>query len=125
MSVKFSCTANVGKPPGNIKWWRYQQGRSVPNFMGQSDTVPLMKTDVCAYNVTSYISAFTMSRNDDKSVWRCSVNNNLLTAYPDYDKPYEETKEIRVYCKDGVCSIIINQQTQNFTHSKRQKKDSI
>ncbi|XP_056009544.1 uncharacterized protein LOC125680233 [Ostrea edulis] len=105
MSVKFSCTANVGKPPGNIKWWRYQQGRSVPNFMGQSDTVPLMKTDVCAYNVTSYISAFTMSRNDDKSVWRCSVNNNLLTAYPDYDKPYEETKGIRVYYKVETPSI--------------------
>ncbi|XP_061188050.1 CD166 antigen-like [Saccostrea echinata] len=105
MKVQFSCTANVGKPPGNIKWWRFRHGQSVPDFMGESNTTPLMQTDVCVYNLTSSISALSMTRDDDQSVWRCSVNNNLLTAYPDYEKPHEDSKKIRVYYKVSTPSI--------------------
>ncbi|XP_062619840.1 carcinoembryonic antigen-related cell adhesion molecule 6-like [Saccostrea cucullata] len=120
MKVQFSCTANVGKPPGNIKWWRFRKGQSVPEFMGESNTTPLMQTDTCAYNLTSSISALTMSRNDDQSVWRCSVNNNLLTAYPDYEKPHEDSKKIRVYYAVSTPSIEI---TPNY--SKYQEGSNI
>lgn len=58
-----------------------------------------MVEDVCVYNLTSSISAYTMSRDDDRSVFRCSVSNDLVKADKDYDNPHEDTKTIRVFCK--------------------------
>ena len=105
MTVQFSCSANIGKPPGNIKWWRFRPNKSVPDYLGELSTTPTMVPGVRTYNVTSSISRLTVSRDDDRSVFRCSVSNALVTADRDYDTPHEDTKPLHVYCKDGgrVC----------------------
>lgn len=106
--VQFSCTANVGKPPGNIKWWRFKPNKAVPDHLGELSTTPTMVEDVCVYNLTSSILAYTMSRNDDQSVFRCSVSNDLVKADKDYDNPHEDTKTIRVLCKSFFKKVFLN-----------------
>jgi hypothetical protein len=98
MKVKFTCSANVGKPPGKIKWWRYRFGITAPQRMGESTNSPQVQPKVCVYNVTSSIE-HTMTSDDDQSVWRCSVDNELLTTSPDQNKPNEESMRVNVYCK--------------------------
>lgn len=113
--VQFSCTANVGKPPGNIKWWRFKPNKAVPDHLGELSTTPTMVEDVCVYNLTSSIIAYTMSRNDDQSVFRCSVSNNLVKADKDYDNPHEDTKTIRVLYKVGSPIIEVTPNKTEFT----------
>uniref|UniRef100_K1Q3J6 Cell adhesion molecule 4 n=1 Tax=Magallana gigas TaxID=29159 RepID=K1Q3J6_MAGGI len=113
--VQFSCTANVGKPPGNIKWWRFKPNKAVPDHLGELSTTPTMVEDVCVYNLTSSILAYTMSRNDDQSVFRCSVSNDLVKADKDYDNPHEDTKTIRVLYKVGSPIIEVTPNKTEFT----------
>ncbi|XP_061188966.1 cell adhesion molecule 3-like isoform X2 [Saccostrea echinata] len=105
IEVTFSCTANVGKPPGQIKWWRYRKGITAPQEMstGVSANTPQVQEAVCIYNVTSTIT-YTMTKDDDQSVWRCFVDNELLTM-PDRDKPNQESKRVNVFFKVNVPRI--------------------
>ncbi|XP_062579758.1 cell adhesion molecule 2-like [Saccostrea cucullata] len=99
--VTLSCTANVGKPPGQIRWWRYRNGIMAPQeITGVSTTTPPVQRGVCVYNVTSTVT-YRMTKDDDQSVWRCFVDNELLTML-DRDKPYQESKRINVYFKVNV-----------------------
>ncbi|XP_048773181.1 cell adhesion molecule 3-like isoform X2 [Ostrea edulis] len=107
MNVKFTCTANVGKPPGKIKWWRYRNGIVAPQSMGESSENPQVQPKVCVYNVTSSIQ-HNMSSDDDQSVWRCSVDNELLTTQPDQNKPNQESQRVDVYYKVRVPTITRN-----------------
>ncbi|XP_048777666.2 uncharacterized protein LOC125681554 [Ostrea edulis] len=104
MNVKFTCTANVGKPPGKIRWWRYRSGIIAPQPMGDSSENPQVQPKVCVYNVTSSIE-HNMSSDDDQSVWRCSVDNELLTTQPDQNKPNQESQRVNVYYKVRVPTI--------------------
>ncbi|XP_062604628.1 uncharacterized protein LOC134266396 [Saccostrea cucullata] len=98
MEVTLSCTANVGKPPGQIRWWRYRNGITAPQEMtGVSTSTPPVQNGVCVYNVTSTVT-YRMTKDDDQSVWRCFVDNKLLTM-PDRDKPNQESKRVNVFCK--------------------------
>ncbi|XP_062597539.1 nectin-4-like isoform X2 [Saccostrea cucullata] len=101
MEVTLSCTANVGKPPGQIRWWRYRNGIIAPQEMtGVSSSTPPIQEGVCVYNVTSTVT-YRMTKDDDQSVWRCFVENELLTM-PDRDKPFQESKRVNVYFKVNV-----------------------
>ncbi|XP_061179636.1 cell adhesion molecule 2-like [Saccostrea echinata] len=102
--VTFSCTANVGKPPGQIRWWRYRKGITAPQEMsGVSTNTPQIQEGVCVYNVTSTVT-YTMTKDDDQSVWRCFVDNELLTMQ-DRDKPNQESKRVNVFFKVNVPRI--------------------
>ncbi|XP_052673901.1 cell adhesion molecule 3-like isoform X2 [Crassostrea angulata] len=98
MKINLSCTANVGKPPGKIKWWRYRDQVNAPLLMGESSEIPAVQPGVCVYNVTFSIQPL-VTKDDDQSVWRCSVDNELLTSSPDQDKPNQETARINVFYK--------------------------
>ena len=98
MKINLSCTANVGKPPGKIKWWRYRDQVNAPLLMGESSEIPAVQPGVCVYNMTFSIQP-VVTKDDDQSVWRCSVDNKLLTSFPDQDKPNQETARINVFCK--------------------------
>ncbi|XP_062597543.1 basal cell adhesion molecule-like [Saccostrea cucullata] len=101
MDVTLSCTANVGKPPGQIRWWRYRHGIRAPQEMtGVSSTTPPLQEGMCVYNVTSTVT-YRMTKDDDQSVWRCFVDNELLTM-PDRDKPNQESKRVNVFFKVNV-----------------------
>uniref|UniRef100_A0A8W8LK95 Ig-like domain-containing protein n=1 Tax=Magallana gigas TaxID=29159 RepID=A0A8W8LK95_MAGGI len=104
MKINLSCTANVGKPPGKIKWWRYRDQVNAPLLMGESSEIPAVQPGVCVYNVTFSIQPL-VTKDDDQSVWRCSVDNELLTSSPDQDKPHQETARIIVYYKVGVPNV--------------------
>ncbi|XP_078310127.1 uncharacterized protein LOC144618295 isoform X2 [Crassostrea virginica] len=103
MKINLSCTANVGKPPGLIKWWRFREGITAPVLMGTSSETPQVQAGVCAYNVTFSIQP-VVTKDDDQSVWRCSVENDLLSSVS--DRPYQETQRINVYYKIGIPEII-------------------
>ena len=96
MKINLSCTANVGKPPGLIKWWRFRERITAPVLMGTSSETPQVQAGVCANNVTFSIQP-VVTKDDDQSVWRCSVENDLLSSVS--DRPYQETHRINVYCK--------------------------
>ncbi|XP_062615660.1 protein sidekick-like, partial [Saccostrea cucullata] len=101
MVVTLSCTANVGKPPGQLRWWRYRNGITAPQEMtGVSTSTPPVQEGVCVYNVTSTIT-YRMTKDDDQSVWRCFVENELLTM-PDRDKPNQESKRVNIFFKVNV-----------------------
>ncbi|XP_078324803.1 cell adhesion molecule 2-like isoform X2 [Crassostrea virginica] len=104
MKIDLSCTANVGKPPGQIKWWRFREGITAPVLMGTSSETPQVQAGVCDYNVTFSIQP-VVTKDDDQSVWRCSVDNVLLSSVSDLNKPNQETERINVYYKVGVPSI--------------------
>jgi hypothetical protein len=113
MPYNFSCSANVGNPPGKITWWRFRHGMLQPDFMGES-SVPGAHPGQCVYNVTSS-KEYNMTDADHLSVWRCSVDNDLLTTSPDYDKPYQESQQFSVLCKIfNSCLNII--ETKNLAH---------
>ncbi|XP_062597540.1 nectin-4-like [Saccostrea cucullata] len=104
MEVTLSCTANVGKPPGQIRWWRYRNGITAPQEMtGVSTATPLVQEGVCVFNVTSKVT-YRMTKYDDQTVWRCFVDNELLTM-PDRDKPNQESKRVNVFFKVNVPMI--------------------
>ncbi|XP_061165704.1 LOW QUALITY PROTEIN: cell adhesion molecule 3-like [Saccostrea echinata] len=103
MEVTFSCTANVGKPPGQIRWWRYRKGITAHQESGVFTNTPQIQEGECVYNVTSTVT-YTMTKDDDQSVWRCFVDNELLTM-PDRDKPNQESKRVNVFFKVNVPRI--------------------
>eukprot|EP00105_Crassostrea_gigas_P008213 XP_011422698.1 PREDICTED: cell adhesion molecule 3-like [Crassostrea gigas] len=98
MKINLSCTANVGKPPGKIKWWRYRDQVNAPLLIRESSEIPAVQPGVCVYKVTFSIQP-VVTKDDDQSVWRCSVDNELLTGSPDQNKPKLETARINVFYK--------------------------
>lgn len=66
--------------------------------MGTSSETPQVQAGVCDYNVTFSIQP-VVTKDDDQSVWRCSVDNDLLSSVSDLNKPNQETERINVYCK--------------------------
>nr|XP_034304156.1 cell adhesion molecule 1-like isoform X1 [Crassostrea gigas] len=116
MKINLSCTANVGKPPGKIKWWRYRDQINAPFLVAESSEIPAVQPGVCAYNVTFSIQPL-VTKDDDQSVWRCSVDNKLLTSFPDQDKPNQETARINVFYKVGVPKITKGPDTPNSQYS--------
>ena len=117
MKISLSCTANVGKPPGRIKWWRFRYGTAVPSLIATSSGSPPVQTGVCTYNVTFSIQPM-VTKDDDQSVWRCSVDNDLLSSVSDINKPYQETHRINVYCK-LISTLTIQQMSLYIYFSKR------
>nr|XP_011422692.2 cell adhesion molecule 1-like isoform X1 [Crassostrea gigas] len=116
MKINLSCTANVGKPPGKIKWWRYRDQVNAPLLMEESSEIPVVQPGVCVYNVTFSIQPVVTS-DDDQSVWRCSVDNELLTGSLDQNKPNQETARINVFYKVRAPQITKTPNTLNSQYS--------
>ncbi|XP_065933405.1 hemicentin-1 isoform X2 [Magallana gigas] len=116
MILTLTCNANVGKPPGKIKWWRYRDQIDAPVLMAESSEIPAVQPGVCVYNVTFSIQP-VVTRDDDQSVWRCSVDNELLAGSPDQDKPNLETAKINVFYKVGIPKITKTPDTPNSQYS--------
>eukprot|EP00105_Crassostrea_gigas_P037250 XP_019921398.1 PREDICTED: cell adhesion molecule 3-like isoform X2 [Crassostrea gigas] len=116
MKINLSCTANVGKPPGKIKWWRYRDQVNAPLLMEESTEVPVVQPGVCVYNVTFSIQP-VVTIDDDQSVWRCSVDNELLTGSLDQNKPNQETARINVFYKVRAPQITKTPNTLNSQYS--------
>ncbi|XP_061165700.1 uncharacterized protein LOC133174617 [Saccostrea echinata] len=113
--VTFFWKANVGKPPGQIRWWRHRKGIITPKEMsGVSTNTPQVQEGVCVYNVTSTVT-YTMTKDDDQSVWRCFVDNELLTI-PDREKPNQESEMVNcggTYTEQSV--IVLSRETCTAT----------
>ena len=99
-SIIFSCKANVGKPLGSIRWWKY--GNAVDDaeelFATQTEFSPTIDPWICKYNMTSFVTV-TFIEEDDQVIIRCSVDQALVTSPTGLpqDKPYQETQRINVH----------------------------
>ena len=101
-TVVFTCDANVGKPPGSIRWWIFRKSVDFAEeiFTAHVASSPIIYPWVCKYNITSFVTV-TLTKEDDQAVIRCSVEQDLVTSptgLPE-DKLYQETQRIDVQGK--------------------------
>lgn len=76
-NVSFSCSGNVGAPPGYLKWTKISNGSTTI----YSDTVDI-DTEIpgtCVFNKTSILS-IEVKKDDNNAIFRCEVIHELANS---------------------------------------------
>lgn len=92
-SISLTCRADVGSPRGYIQIWKTAQYSNIHEMIYTSYFTNT-KTDTCTelINVTT---TYTVTRNDNGAVFRCSSQNNLTQG----QGPSKESSRIIVICR--------------------------
>lgn len=91
-SISILCSANVGSPLGNIKIWKLSQYIDTPVLIHESKA-----TTNTAENCIDFIDdnfTYTVTRDDNGALFRCSSQNNLTQG----PGPYRDSFKISVIC---------------------------
>ncbi|KAK3107207.1 hypothetical protein FSP39_009423 [Pinctada imbricata] len=113
-SITFTCTANVGKPMGRIRWWKYRSSvNSASEIVAPSPSPPAVVPGVCEYNVTSTMTT-QLTKDDNNARIRCSVDQDLIPGSTPENKAFMETEAINVFYRVGVPTIIKNPNSNEY-----------
>ncbi|VDI03787.1 Hypothetical predicted protein [Mytilus galloprovincialis] len=97
ININFTCSGNIGKPPGYLRWTKVSNG-STTIYNGTDDT-DMKIPGTCVVNRTSILS-IDVQKEDNNAIFRCEVKHELATpemyqeTIPEifvYDHPYEFT----------------------------------
>ncbi|XP_061166798.1 cell adhesion molecule 3-like [Saccostrea echinata] len=69
-----ACVADVGKPPGIVKWWRFRTNNDF-TLIKESDQIP-NETGNCEF-VISFNITHTVTKEDNGAFFRCTSHNNI------------------------------------------------
>lgn len=100
-SVSLVCSADVGSPWGNIKIWKISQISDAPELIYTSNSTN-NKTDNCT-NFLNVTTTYTVTRDDNGAVFRCSSQNNLTEGTGNS----KESKKMTVICMYGHFHVVI------------------
>uniref|UniRef100_A0A8W8MR52 Ig-like domain-containing protein n=1 Tax=Magallana gigas TaxID=29159 RepID=A0A8W8MR52_MAGGI len=89
-SISILCGANVGSPLGNIKIWKISQYNDTPVLIHESKATT-NKTENCTEFKNDNFT-YTVTRNDNGALFRCSSQNNLTQGLG----PYRDSLKISV-----------------------------
>lgn len=95
--LNLTCTADVGKSPGYIKWWRFRADKSI-SLISQSETLS-DEAGKCIF-VTSANATYQVTREDNGAFFRCTSHNNITRDQGPEENPlYRDTEKINVLCE--------------------------
>lgn len=92
-SVSLVCSADVGSPWGTIKIWKISQYSDTTELIYTSNSTN-NKTDNCT-NVLNVTTTYTVTRDDNGAIFRCSSQNNLTRG----PGPSKDSQSILVLCR--------------------------
>lgn len=95
--IFLSCTADVGKSPGYVKWWRFRPDKSI-YLISQSETLS-DEAGTCIF-VTSSNTTYQVTREDIGAFFRCTSHSNITRDQgPEENSHYRDTEKINVLCE--------------------------
>lgn len=95
--IFLSCTADVGKSPGYVKWWRFRADKSI-SLISQSETLS-DEAGTCIF-ITTFNTTYQVTREDIGAFFRCTSHNNITQDQgPEENPHYRDTEKINVLCE--------------------------
>lgn len=95
--IFLSCTADVGKSPGYVKWWRFRADKSI-SLISQSETLS-DEAGTCIF-ITTANTTYQVTREDIGAFFRCTSHNNITQDQgPEENPHYRDTEKINVFCE--------------------------
>ena len=95
--ILLACTADVGKPPGYVTWWRFRADDGIV-MIGQSDLIE-DEAGNCEF-FASVNTTYEVSKEDNGAFFRCTSDSNVTDGPgPEDSNLYRDTEKINVLCK--------------------------
>ena len=73
--ILLACTADVGKPPGYVTWWRFRADDGIV-MIGQSDLIE-DEAGNCEF-FASVNTTYEVSKEDNGAFFRCTSDSNPI-----------------------------------------------
>lgn len=96
-TVKFTCTGNIGNPPGKFIWQKISLIQEIPITYSNEITEKTQINGKCSYRGTSNLTV-QITTEDLTSVYRCFEESQA-----DMTGMYEETGPFNVLCEYKKC----------------------
>lgn len=90
-NVTFTCSGNVGNPPGTFIWEKYRMIGFFPTTYADEPTTITTGLVNCTNNGTSSVT-IAMESEDDRSLIRCVIKQ-------EYGDVFQQTSILSVLCK--------------------------
>lgn len=91
-SISLTCRADVGSPRGYIQIWKTTQYSNSAELIYISNSTN--NTTVNCTEILNITTSYTVTRDDNGAIFRCSSQNNLTKG----PGPSNESSRISVFC---------------------------
>lgn len=96
-NLALACFADVGKPPGFVKWWRFRANNSIAS-VGQSQAIS-DESGTCEF-VAGLNVTYTVTKGDNGAFFRCSSQDDTSSDQdPENSLQYRDTMKVNVLCE--------------------------